>query len=124
MKTPLRLALVGDYHPDIVAHRAIPLGIEDAAAVLRPLLSAALERALNEGEGALTGPISRGDVGTVSSHLNALDSLEQAKEPDGRDRDIPASYRALARATTQRCEINSQTTPEVAQQLYQVIDPD
>jgi pantoate/beta-alanine ligase len=100
------------------------IGIEDAAAVLRPLLSAALERALNEGEGALTGPISRGDVGTVSSHLNALDSLEQAKEPDGRDRDIPASYRALARATTQRCEINSQITPEVAQQLYQVIDPD
>lgn len=100
------------------------IGIEDSAAVLRPLLNAALERALSEGEGALTGPISRGDVGTVSSHLNALDSLEQAKQPDGRDRDIPASYRALARATTQRCEINSQITPEVAQQLYQVIDPD
>lgn len=34
MKTPLRLALVGDYHPDIVAHQAIPLAIDDAAAVL------------------------------------------------------------------------------------------
>ena len=34
MKTPLRLALVGDYHPDIVAHQAILLAIDDAAAVL------------------------------------------------------------------------------------------
>ena len=34
MKIPLRLALVGDYHPDIVAHQAIPLAIDDAAAVL------------------------------------------------------------------------------------------
>ena len=34
MKTPLRLALVGDNHPDIVAHQAIPLAIDDAAAVL------------------------------------------------------------------------------------------
>ena len=34
MKTPLRLALVGDYHPDIVAHQTIPLAINDATAVL------------------------------------------------------------------------------------------
>ena len=39
MKTPLRLALVGDYHPDIVAHQAIPLAIDDAAAVLEQLIA-------------------------------------------------------------------------------------
>ena len=34
IKDTLRIALVGDYSPDIVAHRAIPLAIDDAAAVL------------------------------------------------------------------------------------------
>lgn len=33
-KTTLRIALVGDYNPDVIAHRAIPLAIDDAAAVL------------------------------------------------------------------------------------------
>ncbi|MCF6843611.1 hypothetical protein L4L45_30095, partial [Klebsiella pneumoniae] len=33
-KDTLRIALVGDYSPDIVAHQAIPLAIDDAAAVL------------------------------------------------------------------------------------------
>lgn len=31
---PLRIALVGDFHSDVIAHRAIPLAIDDAAAVL------------------------------------------------------------------------------------------
>ncbi len=33
-KKTLRIALVGDYNPDVVAHKAIPLAIDDAAAVL------------------------------------------------------------------------------------------
>ena len=32
IKDTLRIALVGDYNPDIVAHQAIPLAIDDAAA--------------------------------------------------------------------------------------------
>lgn len=32
-KDTFRIALVGDYSPDIVAHQAIPLAIDDAAAV-------------------------------------------------------------------------------------------
>ncbi|MGK8935469.1 CTP synthase C-terminal region-related (seleno)protein [Pluralibacter gergoviae] len=31
---PLRIALVGDFNPDVIAHKAIPLAIDDAAAVL------------------------------------------------------------------------------------------
>lgn len=31
---PLRIALVGDYNAEVVAHQAIPLAIDDAAAVL------------------------------------------------------------------------------------------
>ncbi|EOI3501697.1 CTP synthase C-terminal region-related (seleno)protein [Cronobacter dublinensis] len=34
LTTTLRIALVGDYHADTVAHQAIPLAIDDAAAVL------------------------------------------------------------------------------------------
>ena len=34
VKTTLRIALVGDYNPSVIAHQAIPLAIDDAAAVL------------------------------------------------------------------------------------------
>ena len=34
VKDTLRIALVGDYNPDVIAHQAIPLSIDDAAAVL------------------------------------------------------------------------------------------
>ncbi|MCI2293530.1 CTP synthase [Enterobacter sp. I4] len=34
VKTTLRIALVGDYNSDVIAHQAIPLAIDDAAAVL------------------------------------------------------------------------------------------
>ncbi|MFJ3456766.1 CTP synthase [Scandinavium goeteborgense] len=32
-KKPLRIALVGDFNPEVIAHQAIPLAIDDAAAV-------------------------------------------------------------------------------------------
>ena len=44
-------------------------GADDPAATLRPLLTAALDNALAEGDAALTGPIVRGDVNTVRAHL-------------------------------------------------------
>ena len=44
-------------------------GAEDPAATLRPLLTAALDNALAQGDAALTGPIVRGDVRTVQAHL-------------------------------------------------------
>ena len=34
VKNTLRIALVGDYNPAVIAHQAIPLAIDDAAAVL------------------------------------------------------------------------------------------
>ena len=68
-------------------------GIEPAERVLAPLLSAALDNALRHGDRALTGPVVRGDAGTVATHLRHL------------DRRAPASaelYRALARRTAER----------------------
>ena len=38
----------------------------------RPLLSAALDNALRHGDRALTGPVARGDAGTVRTHLRVL----------------------------------------------------
>ena len=65
-------------------------GADDPAAVLAPLLTAALDGALRQGDAALTGPVSRGDAGTVAAHLAVL--------PD----DVRPSYLALARLTADR----------------------
>ncbi len=47
-------------------------GASDPAGTLRPLLQAALDNALESGDAALTGPIVRGDIGTVAAHLEDL----------------------------------------------------
>ena len=60
-------------------------GASDPGAVLRPLLTAALDGALDRGADALTGPVFRGDAGTVAAHLEVVP-----------DRDL---YLALARET-------------------------
>jgi predicted short-subunit dehydrogenase-like oxidoreductase (DUF2520 family) len=68
-------------------------GVADPAAVLRPLLTAALDNALAAGDGALTGPVARGDAGTVAAHLDVL----AADAPH----ELPL-YLAMARATAGR----------------------
>jgi len=65
-------------------------GAQDPGAVLGPLLQAALDGALTGGEAALTGPVVRGDAGTVAAHLAVL--------PD----DVRPAYTALARLTADR----------------------
>jgi predicted short-subunit dehydrogenase-like oxidoreductase (DUF2520 family) len=68
-------------------------GVTSPASVLTPLLTAALDNGLRRGDRGLTGPVSRGDVGTVAEHLDTL--TERA----------PASvdaYVAMARRTTER----------------------
>ncbi|MGY5763630.1 Rossmann-like and DUF2520 domain-containing protein [Brachybacterium sp. DNPG3] len=77
------------------------LGFEDPGAYLRPLLEAALEESLRRGAKALTGPVMRGDRGTVSAHLDALDDLDRTAPP-GAPQDTAAVYRALAQAALRR----------------------
>src|SRR6185312_6492052 len=50
-------------------------GVEHPDRVLAPLLSAALDNALRSGDAALTGPVARGDAGTVAAHLEELDRV-------------------------------------------------
>jgi predicted short-subunit dehydrogenase-like oxidoreductase (DUF2520 family) len=68
-------------------------GVDAPSRVLAPLLTAALDNGLRRGDGGLTGPVSRGDVGTVADHLATL--TERAP-------DSVAAYVAMARRTTER----------------------
>jgi predicted short-subunit dehydrogenase-like oxidoreductase (DUF2520 family) len=77
-------------------------GAPDPAATLRPLLQAALDNALAEGDSALTGPIVRGDVNTVRAHLAEV----AATAPDT----LP-SYVALAEATLDRVVTDGRVLP-------------
>src|SRR6185436_9709912 len=47
-------------------------GVEQPGVVLAPLVGAALDNALRSGDAALTGPVVRGDAGTVARHLDTL----------------------------------------------------
>lgn len=68
-------------------------GVRHPERVLDPLLHAALDNALRLGDAALTGPVSRGDAGTVAGHLATLEQTAP---------ESVAAYRALARRTADR----------------------
>ncbi|WFE26265.1 DUF2520 domain-containing protein [Solwaraspora sp. WMMD791] len=75
------------------ADRLRDAGVGDPAKVLAPLLRAALDNALAQGDAALTGPVSRGDAGTVARHVDRLAGTAPESLP---------SYLALARRTADR----------------------
>ena len=75
------------------ADRLRDAGVLEPARVLTPLLTAALDNALRLGDGALTGPVARGDAGTVAAHLETL----TARAPES----VPP-YVVLARRTVDR----------------------
>jgi predicted short-subunit dehydrogenase-like oxidoreductase (DUF2520 family) len=68
-------------------------GISPAERLVAPLLSAALDNALRHGDRALTGPVARGDVETVRTHLRELSAA---------DPDLAQTYRVLAARTARR----------------------
>ncbi|MBO3723697.1 DUF2520 domain-containing protein [Actinomyces bowdenii] len=96
-------------------------GIQDGPATLRPLLGAALDRALSEGGAALTGPVSRADVGTVRGHVAAMEAL--SRDRGGGLDDVVATYRQLASATAQRCEAEGRITADQARRLREALGP-
>ncbi len=66
-------------------------GVAEPERIARPLLTAALDNALREGDRALTGPVARADHATVRAHV------EELPDPVAR-----RTYRALALATVER----------------------
>jgi predicted short-subunit dehydrogenase-like oxidoreductase (DUF2520 family) len=87
-------------------------GIEDPATLVRPLLSAALDNVLRMGDEALTGPVARGDAGTVAAHLRVLGEAA----PEAR-----AAYVAMARLTADRALAAGRLDPETAEALLDVL---
>lgn len=83
------------------SHTLADAGVDDPAALLAPLVRAALENSLAMGFAGLSGPLLRGDARTIGEHLDAL----AAHSPDM----LPA-YRAMARATLAELK-RSETTP-------------
>ncbi len=86
-------------------------GVDQAGRVLTPLLTSALDNALRTGDQALTGPVVRGDAGTVAEHLAELAAAPQ----------IRSCYRVLARATLQRALRNARLRPAEAEPLRAVL---
>ncbi len=84
-------------------------GAEDPGAVLAPLLGAALDGALRSGDAALTGPVSRGDAGTVAAHLAALPA------------EVRPAYVALARLTADRALASGRLAAPNAEGLLGVL---
>jgi predicted short-subunit dehydrogenase-like oxidoreductase (DUF2520 family) len=87
-------------------------GVEQPARLLAPLLSAALDNALRLGDVALTGPVSRGDVATVRTHLATL--AQDAPE-------TVASYIAMARRTAERARSAGRLSAEQAQEIAEAL---
>lgn len=88
-------------------------GIGPAERLVAPLLSAALDNVLRHGDRALTGPVARGDLGTVRRHLAVL--TEASPE-------IAPAYRALARRTAERSRSAGTLDPAAAAELTELLD--
>jgi predicted short-subunit dehydrogenase-like oxidoreductase (DUF2520 family) len=87
-------------------------GVSEPGQVLGPLLGAALDNSLRYGDGALTGPVSRGDAGTVRKHLATL----ATHTPAG-----VSAYVAMARRTADRAIGAGRLAPIDAEGLLDVL---
>jgi predicted short-subunit dehydrogenase-like oxidoreductase (DUF2520 family) len=87
-------------------------GVQDPQRLIAPLLHAALDNALRLGDGALTGPVARGDAGTVAAHLAQLNKQTS---------DIRPTYVALARATAERALASGRLTAADAEPLLDIL---
>jgi len=87
-------------------------GVDEPGQVLGPLLGAALDGALRGGDAALTGPVARGDAGTVRAHLQVLG----ATAPE-----VLGAYTAMARLTADRALAAGRLDPARAGALLEVL---
>ena len=85
-------------------------GVDEPSRMLGPLAGAALDNALRRGDGALTGPVARGDAGTVRTHLATLDTPESV-----------AAYVAMSRLTAVRALAAGVLSAEQAAALLDVL---
>ena len=87
-------------------------GVAEPNRLLGPLLSAALDNALRSGDAALTGPVSRGDAGTVAAHVETI--ARQSPQ-------AAAAYVAMARLTADRALAAGRLRTDRAEALLDVL---
>ena len=87
-------------------------GVTAPDRMLGPLLGAALDNALRSGDAALTGPVARGDAGTVAAHVAELRKYAPQ---------TVAGYLAMARSTADRALAHGLLKPELAEELLGVL---
>ncbi len=87
-------------------------GAISPADTLRPLLEAALDNALAQGDAALTGPIVRGDANTVAGHLEEIAAHAPHSLP---------SYIALADSTLDRVVTDGRVLPIRAAKIRRLL---
>jgi predicted short-subunit dehydrogenase-like oxidoreductase (DUF2520 family) len=111
--------VVGANHLVTLVSEAMDLlaraGVENPGVVLAPLVGAALDNALRSGDAALTGPVVRGDAGTVARHLDTL----RTEAPQSVD-----AYLAMARRTADRALAAGRLPAESAEALLDVLASD
>ena len=88
-------------------------GVRPAERLVAPLLSAALDNALRHGDRALTGPVARGDAGTVRTHLRELAAV---------DPDLALTYRTLAARTATRARRSGLLPGHAADEVRAALD--
>ncbi|MFF4607626.1 DUF2520 domain-containing protein [Streptomyces sp. NPDC001339] len=109
------LAIGANYLVTLVAQAMELLGdagVQAPNRMLGPLLGAALDNALRSGDAALTGPVARGDAGTVAAHVAEL----RRHSPQS-----VAGYLAMARMTADRALVQGLLKPELAEDLLDVL---
>ncbi|MER7989633.1 DUF2520 domain-containing protein [Streptomyces noursei] len=109
------LAIGANYLVTLVAQAMELLqkaGVQAPDRMLGPLLGAALDNALRSGDAALTGPVARGDAGTVAAHVAEL----RTHAPQAL-----AGYLAMARTTADRALAHGLLKPELAEELLDVL---
>ena len=87
-------------------------GVADPARMLGPLLTASLDNTLRVGDAALTGPVARGDAGTVQAHVRELAGVSP---------EAVAAYIAMARLTADRALTSGMLAPSAAEALLDVL---
>jgi predicted short-subunit dehydrogenase-like oxidoreductase (DUF2520 family) len=117
------LAFGANYLTTLVAQSAELLarvGVGAPGRMLGPLLGATLDNSLRSGDAALTGPVARGDAGTVAAHLEQLARLTGTRAGDP----LVNAYLALARLTADRALEAGLLAPEQAGELLKVLNDD
>jgi len=87
---------------------------EEATQALLPLLRGTVNNIGNVGlPNCLTGPIARGDLGTIAKHLNALEKISP---------EILSTYRELGLKTIPIALAKGRITPEKAEALKELLN--